>query len=413
MRALEPDPRAVDDPGVRNERLRGIEGLRALAALAVLLFHVWDGARPASTPVQHPVPSQLADNVFNNLRAGVTLFFVLSGFLLYRPIAAAVIRRLPPPSTRRYLINRALRILPAYWAILAATVLVVDRELLSRPGQLAANVFLIQNYVPDYQPVGFSPLGLGPAWSVVLEVSFYITLPFLGLLAARCAGFRAHRVSAALLGPLIMLAVGIGAHIAFRLQAHNLGQTWEKFTIFNYADWFAAGMCLAVARILWEDGRLRMPRWWKPTALGAAIAVTAVAAKLYATGTLLFNEYQAIIALAAALIISLVVLYDSDTRIVRALEWRPIFLFGLASYSVFLWNDTVIRGLRGHGLIATSAPELVAASIDVLAITVLLSAITYRWIERPALDLKPRQRAGKLQYPREQTGDCVSGQTSA
>ncbi len=54
------------------------------------------------------------------------LFFVLSGFLLWRPIASAVLRGRRLPSVRRYARNRALRILPAYWVVLLATALVLQ-----------------------------------------------------------------------------------------------------------------------------------------------------------------------------------------------------------------------------------------------------------------------------------------------
>ena len=60
-----------------------------------------------------------------NLAYGVVLFFTLSGFLLYRPFAASIVRGERLPSVRGYLRNRALRILPAYWAILFLCAVVV------------------------------------------------------------------------------------------------------------------------------------------------------------------------------------------------------------------------------------------------------------------------------------------------
>lgn len=393
---------AEEERKLRVDRLLGIEGLRAIAALGVLVFHVWDEATPG--PNQPPIAGDVAANVFGNTRIGVTLFFVLSGFLLYRPFAGAAIRGAGTPSIRRYLINRALRILPAYWAVLAVAALTVDRELLAKPAQLVANLLLVQNYVPSAQPVGFSPLGVGPAWSVVIEVSFYLALPLLALLALYLAARLRNRVAAAVTPPAVMLLIGVAAHVAYRLDDHTLGRTWGKFLIFNYADWFAVGMFLAVARILWEDGRLPMPRWWKPAAVVAAVLMTIVSAKLWFQGTLYWNEYQAIVAVAIGLTLTLVVLVDSRARLVRTLDWRPLVLTGLASYSIFLWNDPVVRALRDHGLQAESAGGFVVSLAVVLAVVGILSTLTYLYVERPALALKPSARGAEQSTDAEPFG---------
>src|SRR5665647_3066933 len=98
-------------PNRARSRLAGIEGVRALAALAVLGYHVWLYSTPRGAPTSL---GYLGDEIGSDLFVGVTLFFVLSGCLLYRPYAAAVIRGKPAPAWRRYLSNRARRILPAY-----------------------------------------------------------------------------------------------------------------------------------------------------------------------------------------------------------------------------------------------------------------------------------------------------------
>ncbi len=194
-------------------RLEGIEGLRALAATAILAFHVWDETAG--------VQAGASQHLFANLRAGVTLFFVLSGFLLYRPFAAAVVRGEASPSVRRYAVNRALRILPAYWAILLLDALLLDRGLLTRPLQLVANLSFAQNYVPRYQPNGHHYLGIGPAWSVVIELSFYALLPLLGLLAF-AAVRRSRRPTAAALTPAaFMLLGGAASLLAYRRGARR------------------------------------------------------------------------------------------------------------------------------------------------------------------------------------------------
>src|SRR5919109_4752033 len=141
-----------------GSRLAGIEGLRALAASSIVVFHCWLVASPSGA-VRLGVMSRF---VFPNLPVGVTLFFALSGFLLYRPFAGALMRAQDGPRLRAYLRNRALRILPAYWVILLASACLLQsvfvREtaydlgtgsLVDRPVTLIATGLFVQNYHPS------------------------------------------------------------------------------------------------------------------------------------------------------------------------------------------------------------------------------------------------------------------------
>jgi peptidoglycan/LPS O-acetylase OafA/YrhL len=92
--------------------------LRALAAGSVLVYLVW----LHSIPMGHaPQLGLLSWFMFSHLALGVTLFFMLLGFLLYRTHVAMVLRRGPAPGVLRYARNRALRKLPAYWVVLGCT----------------------------------------------------------------------------------------------------------------------------------------------------------------------------------------------------------------------------------------------------------------------------------------------------
>src|SRR6476620_6181186 len=97
-----------------TQRFAMVEGVRALAALMIVLDHA--GAIGA---VQ---PATLAGSAMTRLNAGVAVFFVLSGFLLYRPFVAARLAGAPAPGVGRYLRRRLLRIVPAYYlaAVLGA-----------------------------------------------------------------------------------------------------------------------------------------------------------------------------------------------------------------------------------------------------------------------------------------------------
>src|SRR4051794_32608663 len=125
-------------------RLDALDGLRGLAAFGVLVLHVWmfwhgDLHRP---------DKGFADFAIGELRLGVALFFVLSGFLLFRPFVRAALDGAPRPGLGRYVVRRAARILPLYWAALAGSFLMLrhfDHPTQVDPGELPLFLFFAQN----------------------------------------------------------------------------------------------------------------------------------------------------------------------------------------------------------------------------------------------------------------------------
>jgi peptidoglycan/LPS O-acetylase OafA/YrhL len=390
----------------RPGRLRGVDGLRAVAAGSVLLYHVWKGAAPDGRPM---TDLAVAGSVVPHLRHGVTLFFVLSGFLLFRPFASAVIRNAPLPRIRSYFVNRALRILPAYWVILVVIGLVLDAAVLRGPdgnyytgelslAQLLLCATLLQNYTEDSLF-----MGIGPAWSLAVEAVWYLVLPLLALLAARAARdspSASRRTHAALLPVALMLAVAITGKVAgVKFVGWTAG---VESSFWSTADFFAYGMIVAVLSVAVERERLALASWWRPAAALAGVLLV-LAAAFFGTTNLepaLGRTYASNVAfaMACALLLSLVVLPHArtgfDTRLVRSLDSRAFTAVGLASYSLFLWHEPIAFWLRRHDM---TADGWLGFGWNLLAVTLIsgaLAALTYRWIERPALRLK-RTWAGR------------------
>ena len=151
---------------VARRKLDGFDGLRSLAALSVVTYHVALSGAFAHAGSLAPILWEL--------KGGVAIFFVISGALLYLPYARAIGDRATLPDWRTYAGRRAVRILPAYWV--ALTVVAI--------GPFGAGVFgpdagsyygLSQIYSPQ-TVLG----GLGVAWSLCVEVSFYA--------CCRCSG---------------------------------------------------------------------------------------------------------------------------------------------------------------------------------------------------------------------------------
>jgi peptidoglycan/LPS O-acetylase OafA/YrhL len=395
----EPQPRRARAEGVVSgqalpkTRLAGIEGLRAVAALGVLGWHVW--IHPTNTTLDG-VSLGPFTKLFQNGRVGVTMFFVLSGFLLYRPFASAIAQRQPLPSIKSYFVNRALRIIPAYWAILLLVAIFFQDELLERPRQLLANMFFVQTYVAGYLPDGFHGLGIAPAWSLCVEVVFYLVLPVLAMGGSILANSDAVDGTWAALSPaFLLLAFGWLALAATRIV--HFGAGWnDDFPI--HADWFAIGMLVSVLRVRFEAGTFGPPPFARRTAAVTAIVVALVAVKLWYGARVSFEEEQSILALSCGLLLALVVLPAPRALLTTALQWRPLYAAGLASYSIFLWHEPLLRVLRNNNLTEGGSLGAVLALLELLAITSALSALTYLYIERPALALK-KQRKSRTRTP--------------
>jgi peptidoglycan/LPS O-acetylase OafA/YrhL len=401
-------------------RLPGLDGLRALAATSIVVFHVWRYGAPGGNQFElGPL-----DRLFGHLPLGVTLFFTLSGFLLYRPFAASMIRGGDRPRIGRYYRNRALRILPAYWVILAIAGTVLSTtylrvspyvletgSLVREPGTFLRDALLIQNYARESFLTG-----IGPAWSLAIELVFYLLLPAIAIVgfssAARWASPRGRRLSA--LGPpLLLLGIGfVGKILAWLvIPGQGPGTPWigdwhsileRSFLV--QADLFAWGMALAVLRVELEDGRFRITRTARWLLAGGTILLGAGAILLRESGSLGQYPYDTLTALATAGLLAIVVLptqpVASDVGTVgrgpmlRVLESRTVVWVGLVSYSLFLWHEPLVRWIGARGLTMRGGLGFVLAFITIGTVALGLAALTYRFVEAPALSLRRNVRAG-------------------
>ena len=399
----------MQDAHAGRDHLGGIEALRALAALSILVFHVWKYGVPEYQPNRLPFESSL----FLNLESGLTLFFALSGFLLYRPFAAAILSGRQRPTSADYLRRRAFRILPAYWVVLAVVsalgLATTYGPELTNAGRLPSdlllqNALLLQGFTPDGLLTG-----IPQAWSLGVELVFYLLLPLLALLSARLARVTS-RPLAALAPPVLLLLTGL----AFKVIAATTvsgnegramwGDNWHSVlerSFLVHADLFSFGMAAAVAAAVVAR---RGPPARVRGACGAAaaiVALAAAAAREYAA--LDSRPYATLIALAAALLILFVVLPgDSRPRVDRALLARPLVYLGVISYSVYLWHFAVVLGVREILEPDPRRIDWILVLLLTLAITLMLSALSYRFVEKPMMDrarwtIRRRARAPQLE----------------
>lgn len=157
------------------ERVGSLTGIRALAALLVVLTHA------AYTTGKYP--QGYLGLVWSRAEIGVPIFFVLSGFLLFRPWVKAAATGAPAPSVRRYAWHRVRRIMPAYVVTVLIAYLVYHfRTAGPNPGHtwegLFRNLTLTQIYADNYL-YSFLHQGLTQMWSLAVEAAFYVVLPLL------------------------------------------------------------------------------------------------------------------------------------------------------------------------------------------------------------------------------------------
>jgi peptidoglycan/LPS O-acetylase OafA/YrhL len=399
-------------PPPGHPRFPMLDGVRAIAALSVVVVHVSD----RSGFSRH----QIAGALTARLNVGVALFFVLSGFLLYRPFVAARIDGLPTTTVAHYLRRRALRILPGYWVALAVT------------AGVGWVTFALGwwRYVFFLQPYNIYSLfsGINPAWTLAIEVLFYLSLPVWVVVARRMLAGRPRAVQLR----AELWAVGALAvfGIAFRAAAALIenGSLWV-ISYPAHLAWFAGGMGLALLSLWLEDRpapRPLRPLVASPAACwGTALLAYLVAA--YAIGlprgigsspTPLQNVAGHVLYLVIAVLVTLPAVVRPPagaargaSAAIRGLLGHPLALWlGAISYGIFLYHHPLLDWLVRRGFL-DSAPGLPYLDLMVVVVcgTIVMGAASYYLVERPFLRLKdPRSRPRPAQQPPASSSEAAS-----
>ena len=370
--------------GMRRERYPLIDGLRAVAAIGVLLTH--------SSISSGLVTAEGAGFRYaQRLEVGVTIFFVISGFVLYRPFLLARV------DTQRYAWRRALRIVPAYWIALTVTGILLGHKIFENP---LAYYGFAQIYSQDTLTGG-----LIQAWTLDVEVTFYVFLPLWAWLLSRAS---LRRQAYALAG---LAAASLAWKVAFVWSgsARQVVDTPWLHSLPAYLDTFALGMGLAILS-------LNPPRVKRPLLLWvvAAVAFWVVSVKI-GIGHRLFEPYtrwqymgkHVLFAVVGAALVASAVLATPGRGVVgRVLGNRLALWLGLISYGIYLWHVTVLQVLEDLGFQRSLHfhPFLVVTAVTLVA-TSAIAAASWYLAERPLLSLKPPRRRARDDRAREQHRD--------
>jgi peptidoglycan/LPS O-acetylase OafA/YrhL len=346
-------------PPTSGQRFASLDGLRAFAVLGVAVSHL--PAVIGYPPIA--VPWFIAGYFDRAGYLAVTVFFVLTAFLLYFPWAKPDGK---PRDVPYYYKRRAWRIMPAYLAALAFGLLAV--RLVGIPVEkwdIVAHVFFVHTWHPVW-----SNTIVTPAWSLPAEIQFYLLLPLLALLlAGRSVGW--------LLG---VAAVGAGVQFFSERVPYDQWVLWNNWPCLALPFIFGLAAGWAVA----YQGRRNWLRWLAPIGLVLMFAFSVAYTWperhwQYTTrwSELFFNARGLTMSLVTALAIVGLAVGDRDCC-ARVLAWRPLRVVGICGYGVFLFHYPIY-------LLLSRFSSQWTGFLAGLPLAILAGVLSFLYLEAPAI----------------------------
>lgn len=376
--------------------IAGLDGLRALACLAVFGVHFQQ-----TVSLQGSIgPFDLA-RLLENGNTGVALFFALSGFLLSMPFWRSLERSEPVPRWRTFWLKRAARILPAYF--LCLTLLIAHNRLWEQTGEstnILSHYLLLFNYSSQYI-YSINP----PFWTLAIEVQFYALLPLIFLFVAAFP----RRARMPVVAGLAVLAYV--AHLGV-IQCASCQAWWPwsghgdpaqnpvfTLSLLAHLPHFLLGVLgggaysplkAASGRHFFAVQGTTEAIFW----IAAGALFVTLATPLDALFTIPFGRYNLPL---VPILLTVIVLTASYTVFAKALlDLAPVRWIGQLSYGVYIYHlpalNLVGRYMQRVGLTVKEHWLILLAAA--LALTLVAAAVSYYLLERPVLRRARRHGAG-------------------
>ncbi|HEY7270505.1 MAG TPA: acyltransferase family protein [Dehalococcoidia bacterium] len=385
-----------------------IDGLRALAVTGVVVLHCWGIAGGPALNWTLPLvgATVFVGGWIHQGELGITLFFILSGFLLAQPFLRSHYSEGRRPPLKSYFSRRILRLVPAYYVCLILSVLLMTPAWID-PKQVYS-VFGLQNLAAHLTFTQFWFIDTAAAyrvdasmWTLTHEATFYVVLPFVAV-------FFAGRRS------LVALPAALAISIGWLWLAHHsldffVNWVWRGMddklffsheTIRNnyvgpqfpaHAFNFALGIGLANVFVAVQMGRLRRPGQWPALALFVAGCATLFAWVHFGDfhNSPITNNFAFVgtpfEAVGIALVLAGLVFGAPGVR--QAFSFVPVRIIGIISYSAFLWHGPILFAVEHVHWIAAQPPErkLGLLLLTVVPLTLVVSVASYLLVEKPFL----------------------------
>lgn len=397
-----------------------LDGVRAIACLTVMAYHINLMTRSAHLWTTDGKP--LTSAVVLAGSSGVTLFFVLSGFLLFLPYAKALLFERSWPETRLFYLRRVLRIIPGYYTSLFLLVVLEKPEYLQP--ERWSQLLLFPFFLMDSTRATFQQLN-GPYWTLAIEWQFYMLLPWIALgIRAVAQRLRPERrfwgVAGCLFG--LMAWGAMTRALGMYFMAHPTSTFLVPRSALNvilfvtygvdgkFLEDFAVGMLTSLCYLLLQhvaNGKnpvQRMRRlspwlWGGGVLLSLLMAIQLYKHPLPILGSLFqatewLNELGFSLGFGCCI---LAILFDPFGGLRRFFAWAPLRWIGMISYSLYIWHLPLLISFGGHiGPSLSHLPALAAYSLYWLwAVVVIIpfSFAMYLLVEKPGMRL-----SNKLKY---------------
>lgn len=351
-----------------DRRIFPLNTLRAVAALSVVLFHAYQYSR-SGPEVSWPwegVPHQLMIGT----EMFVEMFFLLSGLVLWLPVARALVADEETRSGRAMLLRRTARLLPLYWTVVLVVWALTNPSLPGHWQDLLLHLSFTHIYSDQY--IFWTD---GPAWSLAVEFHFYVlvalSFPVIRWARNRWPGSKGRL--ACLLGlPALLLVVGLVYNIVTIHLTSPDPTNWSVwFSPLSRASSFALGMFLAV--ISARGVKLTTI----PRRLSASLGLVALFAMVLTRpdSAAIGHWWPTLYAVGMTLALAGIVLHDGPWA--RVLTEPTLAWLGGLGYGIYLIHEPVMRLAAGWGLLPEAQPGSVFL---VMAVIVVVPSIALAWL---------------------------------
>ena len=387
----EGEPARDEDPArAIRRRMRVLESgdaLRAWGLLAVITWHIAGFAVALRHGTALPDFSHYGSTLgalLESFQAGVWLFFALSAYLLARPFAAAVLGRAPRPGLRRYAIHRIGRVAPVLWAVVTLCLLLYGTSGAS-VGQIAA----MYGFAQVWDPAAVNA-PVGHAWSIDVEVAYYLALPLLGLACLALVRRWPGRIGGGLAAALVLGTCAAGLALS---STWLPAETPPMHSPIGALVAFLPGVAVAVAEVGWGP---RIAAWARTPTVAALAAIAGLVVFYKLSSWTQLGSTEAIVynAVAAGLVVTGLVLWQLAGRTTWApLRWRPVAWLGERSYSIFMGHGIVAFELRDVGTDADGLwTHFLVYEAVAVPVAVALGVVIFHLVERPLMRLSRGER---------------------
>lgn len=363
----------MPEPVKRNQRyMPGLDGLRAIAVLAVIAFHLGFGWAPGGL-------------------LGVGIFFTLSGYLITDILLNQLAQR-GRIKLGSFWLGRARRLLPALFVMLAVVIFWVTVFGPAQPDQFRKAVVSALFYVNNWQQIfadvsyfaRFAPEGpLNHLWSLSVEEQFYIFWPFLLLIGVKLVHEQPLASGVRPRLALITIVLALVSTIEMAVLYHP---SLDPSRIYYGTDTRAGGLFFGAAlAMVWPSRRLS--RKITPQArdlldgLGV-LGLLIIAIMIWRVGEFSSFLYQGgFVVLSLATVMVLMPLAHPACRLGRILGVRPLRWVGVRSYAIYLWQTPVIVLTAANA--QNPQDEGLVRKVLQLAAIFAISALSWRFVEEP------------------------------